>query len=73
MTAVVWPAGYTSVVKPNGDQVIITAEGQEIAEGDMVRAGGAMAGGRADGGMPCIKPGTTLTIIESSVSVAARH
>jgi hypothetical protein len=71
-TGVVWPAGYTSVVKPNGDQVIVTADGQQIAEGDTIEAGGAIAGGPAEAGMPCIQPGTELMLIESSVRVVSR-
>ena len=33
-------AGFTSVIKPNGEQVVVTADGREIAAGDTVSAGG---------------------------------
>lgn len=66
---VVWPAGFTSFVKPSGEQVILTADGREIAEGDTIEAGGAAAGTKAEPGMSCIEPGTTLTLIQSSVEI----
>lgn len=66
---VVWPAGFTSVVKPNGQQVVVTADGREIAAGDTVAAGGAAAASDASAGMPCIEAGTTLTYIESEVQI----
>ena len=66
---VVWPAGFTSVVRANGDQVIVTADGREIAAGDTVTAGGAAVTTDAPEGMPCIAPGTTLTYIESEVQI----
>jgi hypothetical protein len=65
---VVWPAGFTSVVKPGGEQVIVTADGREISEGDTIEAAGATAN-EAESGMPCIEPGTTLTYIQSSVEI----
>ena len=70
---VVWPAGYTSVVRANGDQVIVTADGREIASGDTVTAGGAAAATESPSGMPCIAPGTTLTYIESEVQIVSGH
>lgn len=69
MAGVVWPEGFTSVVRPNGDQVLVTADGREISEGDTVVAGGAAAATEAAPGRPCIEPGTTLTLIQSSVDV----
>jgi hypothetical protein len=73
MTGVVWPAGFTSLVNPNREQVIVTADGREISEGDTVIAGGAAATTEADPGMPCIKPGTTLTLIQSSLDIIPSH
>jgi len=66
-TGVVWPAGFTSFVKPSGEQVILTADGRELAEGDRIEAGGAAAATKAKTAMPCIEPGTILTLIQSSV------
>ncbi|UUZ58049.1 hypothetical protein [Nocardioides sp. B-3] len=70
---VVWPDGFTSSVKPDGEQVVVTADGREIAEGDLVEAGGAAAATRAEPGMPCVEPGTTLTLIQSSVKTVPGH
>lgn len=65
---VVWPADYTSVVKPDGEHVVVTADGREIAAGDIVIAGGGTAGA-APPGMPCIRPGATLMYLESEVRI----
>lgn len=69
LKGVVWPAGFTSVVKADGVQVIVTADGREIAARDTVVAGGAAAASDAQAGMPCIEEGTTLTYIESEVRI----
>jgi hypothetical protein len=70
---VVWPAGFSSRVEPNGRQVILTPDGRVISEGDTVVASGAAAATMADGGLPCIDAGTTLTLIQSTVEVIPRR
>jgi hypothetical protein len=71
-TGVVWPADYTSVVRPNGEQVVVTAEGRDIGAGDTVISGGGV-GGAAPSGVPGIRPGATLTYLESEVQVIQGH
>lgn len=68
-TGWVWPAGFTSVVKPAGERVIVTADGREMSAGDRVVAGGSAAGTHAKPGMPCIEPGTVLTHVQSEVEI----
>ena len=63
-----WPADYTSVVKPNGERVVRTADGRDIAAGDTVVAGGGFSG-PARSGMPCIRPGSSVAYIESEVRI----
>lgn len=69
---VVWPAGYTSGTKPNGEHVVVTADGREIEAGDTVIAGGGI-GNAAPSGMPCVRPGTFPTYIESEVRIVRGH
>jgi hypothetical protein len=68
----VWPAGYTSGTKPNGEHVVVTADGREIATGDSVIAGGGI-GEAAPSGMPCVAPGTFPAYIESEIRIVRGH
>lgn len=71
-TGVVWPAGFTSVVKPDGEHVVVTTDGREIAAGDTVVAGGGNVG-TAKSGMACIPRGASLMYIESTVRIIRGH
>ena len=73
MMGVVWPADFTSTVKADGEQVVVTADGGEIHAEDKVVAGGAVAATEAGPDMPCIEPGTTLTLIQSEIYVNSGH
>jgi hypothetical protein len=75
--AVVWPAGYSSVVKANGEQVVITTDGREIDAGDTVRFGGGSVPrsmvGKAASRMPCVPGRDDLTYVQSPVNVTRGH
>jgi hypothetical protein len=66
---VVWPAGYGAQVAPTGEGVLVTADGEQIREGALVEAGGAIAGNVADEGMACIEKGATFSVVESALQV----
>jgi hypothetical protein len=71
---VVWPAGYTSGTRPNGEHVVVTADGREIASGDTVVAGGGI-GDAAPSGMPCVRRARSprTSSLRSASSAATRN
>ena len=71
-TGVVWPASYKVVVAPDGRHTLVTADGTAIPEGAMVIGGGAAQTTNAKAGMACIVEGTTLTLIESTLTVTSK-